>query len=173
MTVDDVFYIRGRGTVVTGKVEGGVVRVGDEVRVGGRGPMRVDGVEAFRKVLEQAEPGMNIGLLLTKLDRSEVQAGDVITGEGGGVEPTVTAPVPEVSTRGAGSDARFAQAEDQRTQLLAMRTSGLMSEEQVDAALAALAFAAAGRQWKLTAGGDRWLSSSDGVSWKHDTPPGA
>jgi hypothetical protein len=81
--------------------------------------------------------------------------------------------VSEASTPGFGSDARFAQAADQRTQFLSMRTSGLMSDAQIDAALAALAFSAAGRQWKLTAGSDRWLSSSDGVSWKRDRPPGA
>jgi hypothetical protein len=184
MTVDDVFFIRGRGTVVTGKVEEGVVRVGDEVRVGERAPVHVDGIEAFRKVLDQAEPGMNIGLLLTKLDRSEVEAGDVITGEGGPMQPTVAAPapssgagvsppVPDGSTGGIGSDAGFAQAEDQRAQFLSMRTAGLMSDAQIDAALAALAFSAAGRRWKLTAGSDHWLSSSDGVSWKQDTPPGA
>jgi hypothetical protein len=52
-----------------------------------------------------------------------------------------------------------------------MRTAGLMNDEQIDAALAALAFSAAGRQWKLTAGSDHWMSSSDGRSWKHDDPP--
>jgi hypothetical protein len=51
MTVADVFFIRSRGTVVTGKVDDGVVRVGDEVRVGDGPPLRVDGIEAFRKTL--------------------------------------------------------------------------------------------------------------------------
>jgi elongation factor Tu len=168
MTVEDVFFIRGRGTVVTGKVEEGVLRVGDEVRVGQRAPVRVDGIEAFRKALHEAEPGMNVGLLLRKLDRSEVKAGDVITDEEIGMPSMVT----EALTEGAGGDAQFAQAEGQRAQFLSMRTAGLMSDEQIDAALAALAFSAAGRRWKLTAGSDHWLSSSDGVSWNHDTPPG-
>jgi elongation factor Tu len=182
MTVDDVFFIRGRGIVVTGKVEEGVVRVGDKVHVGEREPMRVDGIEAFRKVLDQGEQGMNIGLLLRKLDRGDVKAGDVITGVGGGMESTVAAPAPlfdagvsapaaGAAPEGAGGAARFAQAEDQRAQFLSMRTAGLMSDEQIDTALAALAFSAAGRQWKLTAGNDHWQSSTDGVSWKPDTPP--
>jgi Elongation factor Tu domain 2 len=184
MTVDDVFFIRGRGTVVTGKVEEGVVRVGDEVRIGGRVPIRVDGIEAFRKVLDQAEPGMNIGLLLCKLDRGDVKAGEVISGEGDGLssaaeapallsDAAVAAPAAEASEEDDKSDARFGQAEAQRAQFLSMRTAGLMSEEQIDTALAALAFSAVGRQWKLTGGSERWLSSSDGVSWKPDSPPGA
>jgi translation elongation factor EF-Tu-like GTPase len=79
MTVHDVFFIRGRGTVVTGQVEFGEVRVGDEVQVGDRAGVRVGGIEAFRKVLSSAQAGENIGLLLQSLDRHEVQAGDVIS----------------------------------------------------------------------------------------------
>ena len=78
MTVDDVFFIRGRGVVTTGKVQDGVVRVGDEVSIGGRAPVRVDGIEAFRKTLEQAQAGDNIGLLFSGLDKSDISRGDVI-----------------------------------------------------------------------------------------------
>jgi len=83
MTVADVFFIRGRGVVATGQVQDGVVRVHDEVQINGGSPVAVDGIEAFRKVLEQAQAGDNIGLLFTKLDRTKIKAGDVITAGGG------------------------------------------------------------------------------------------
>jgi translation elongation factor EF-Tu-like GTPase len=79
MTVADVFFIRGRGTVVTGQVEWGEIRVGDEVQVGDHAGVRVDGIEEFRKTLDSAHAGDNIGLLLRSLDRDHVQAGDVIS----------------------------------------------------------------------------------------------
>jgi translation elongation factor EF-Tu-like GTPase len=78
MTVDDVFSIRGRGTVLTGKVELGPLSVGEEVWINDRGPLRVDGIEAFRKNLQQADAGVNVGLLFGKLDRNDVKAGDVV-----------------------------------------------------------------------------------------------
>ena len=79
LTVDDVFFIRGRGTVVTGEVEVGSVRVGDEVWVGDRPQVRVDGIEAFRKRLDEAQPGQIVGLLLTSLSKDDVNRGDVIS----------------------------------------------------------------------------------------------
>src|SRR4051794_475990 len=79
MTVSDVFFIRGRGLVATGKVEAGVLRVGDEVRVDGGEPVRVDGIEAFRKTLEQAGVGENVGVLMRGLDKGGVSAGAVLT----------------------------------------------------------------------------------------------
>lgn len=81
MTVADVFFIRGRGLVATGTIEDGAVRVGDILRINDA-PATVDGIEAFRKVLDQAQAGDNVGLLFGKLDRGDVQAGDVITAEG-------------------------------------------------------------------------------------------
>ena len=81
MTVADVFVIRGRGLVATGTIEDGAVRVGDIVRINDA-PATVDGIEAFRKVLDQAQAGDNVGLLFGKLDKGDVQAGDVITAEG-------------------------------------------------------------------------------------------
>jgi translation elongation factor EF-Tu-like GTPase len=82
MTVDDAFYIRGRGTVLTGKVEVGPLAVGEQVWINDQGPFRVDGIEAFRKVLDQADAGQNIGLLLRGLDRDGVKAGDVVSSGG-------------------------------------------------------------------------------------------
>src|SRR4051794_39568362 len=78
MTVADVFSITGRGTVATGRVEEGAIRTGDTVVVGGR-EVRVDGIEAFRKVLDEATVGDNIGLLFKELEKDDVKAGDLIT----------------------------------------------------------------------------------------------
>jgi elongation factor Tu len=169
MTVGDVFFIRGRGLVATGKVEEGVLRVGDEVRINDGEPVRVDGIEAFRKTLEQAQAGENIGVLLRGLDKGGVSAGDVMTSADG----TASAPTPADAASlepQSGRDPRFAATETQRTQFLSMREAGLMTDEQIDQALAGMAFSAAGRNWKLTAGSDAWLAS-DGGDWKHETPP--
>jgi translation elongation factor EF-1alpha len=155
MTVSDVFFITGRGLVATGKVEEGTLNVGDEVLLNGGAKVRVDAIEAFRKTLEQAVAGDNVGVLLRGVDRGDVNAGDVLTSGG---------------QAAAGRDPRFAQAEAQRVQFVSMRESGLMSDEQIDAALRAAMFSAEGRHWLLNAGGD-W-SSSDGSDWKHDSPPG-
>lgn len=83
LTVQDVFSIRGRGTVVTGRVEAGAVRVGDTVqlsRVSGiRQPVGIDGIEMFRKRLDTASAGDNVGLLLRHLGPDGVGAGDVLS----------------------------------------------------------------------------------------------
>ncbi len=79
MTVEDVFSIRGRGTVATGKVELGPLRVGDKVRINDE-TVRVDGLEAFRKTIEEANAGDNVGLLFGQLNKNKIQRGDVITG---------------------------------------------------------------------------------------------
>jgi elongation factor Tu len=79
MTVDDVFFIRGRGTVVTGRVEVGEIRVGDEVQVAEHSGVRVDGIEAFRKQMDSAQAGEDVGLLLRGLDRADVHAGDAVS----------------------------------------------------------------------------------------------
>jgi elongation factor Tu len=78
MTVEDVFFIRGRGTVATGRVELGTLRVGDAVRINDLS-VRVDGIEAFRKILDEAQTGDNVGLLFRDLDRSQINRGDVIS----------------------------------------------------------------------------------------------
>jgi len=82
VTVSDVFFIRGRGAVATGRVEDGTIRVGDEVQINGDRTLKVDGIEAFRKVLDEAQAGDNVGLLFSKLDKDVLKAGDVITAAG-------------------------------------------------------------------------------------------
>ena len=81
MTVQDVFSIKGRGTVVTGKIETGTLKVGDEVAVQGKnGEKRtvVTGIEAFRKILDQANVGDNVGILLKDVAKQDIQPGDVV-----------------------------------------------------------------------------------------------
>ncbi len=82
MPVEDVFTITGRGTVATGRVERGVVKVGDEVEIIGLSKENkktvVTGVEMFRKLLDQAEAGDNIGVLLRGIQRNEIERGQVL-----------------------------------------------------------------------------------------------
>jgi elongation factor Tu len=81
MPIEDVFSISGRGTVVTGRVERGVIRVGDEVEIVGiRETMKTvcTGVEMFRKVLDEGRAGDNIGVLLRGIKREEVERGQVL-----------------------------------------------------------------------------------------------
>ncbi len=83
--VEDVFSISGRGTVVTGRVEAGIVRTGDEVEIVGIKDTRktvCTGVEMFRKLLDQGEAGDNIGALLRGVGREEVERGQVLAKPG-------------------------------------------------------------------------------------------
>ena len=86
MPVEDVFTITGRGTVATGRVERGTVKVGDEVQIIGlQDEIKktvVTGVEMFRKILDQAEAGDNIGALLRGVDRNEIERGQVLAKPG-------------------------------------------------------------------------------------------
>src|SRR5689334_4887316 len=85
MPVEDVFSISGRGTVVTGRVERGVIKVGEEVEIVGLRPTVktvVTGVEMFRKLLDQGEAGDNIGALLRGTKREEVERGQVLAAPG-------------------------------------------------------------------------------------------
>ena len=85
MSVEDVFSITGRGTVVTGRVDRGVVKVGDEIEIVGFGETRktvVTGVEMFRKLLDQAQAGDNIGCLLRGVGKTEVERGQVLAKPG-------------------------------------------------------------------------------------------
>ncbi len=89
MPIEDVFAIKGRGTVATGRVERGIVKVGEEVEIVGIREARksvVTGVEMFRKLLDQGEAGDNIGLLLRGLEREDIERGQVIA-KGGSVKP--------------------------------------------------------------------------------------
>jgi elongation factor Tu len=81
MPVEDVFSISGRGTVVTGRIERGIVKVGDEVEIVGIRPTiktTVTGVEMFRKLLDQGQAGDNVGVLLRGTKRDEVERGQVL-----------------------------------------------------------------------------------------------
>ena len=86
MPVEDVFSITGRGTVATGRVERGVLKVSDEVEIIGlteeRRKVVVTGVEMFRKLLDQAEAGDNIGALLRGVQRTEIERGQVLCAPG-------------------------------------------------------------------------------------------
>ena len=85
MPVEDVFSITGRGTVATGRIETGIVKVGDEVQLLGLGEDKksvVTGVEMFRKILDEGQAGDNVGLLLRGIDKKEVKRGMVITHPG-------------------------------------------------------------------------------------------
>jgi elongation factor Tu len=86
MPVEDVFTITGRGTVATGRVERGVVKMGDEVEIVGfnERPRKtvVTGVEMFRKIMDMAEAGDNIGCLLRGVDRESIERGQVLAKPG-------------------------------------------------------------------------------------------
>jgi elongation factor Tu len=89
MPIEDVFSISGRGTVVTGRIERGVVKVGEEVEIVGIRPTSkttVTGVEMFRKLLDQGEAGDNVGALLRGVERDGVERGQVLA-KPGSVKP--------------------------------------------------------------------------------------
>jgi elongation factor Tu len=85
MPIEDVFGIKGRGTVVTGRVERGIVKTGEEVEIVGFGETRktvCTGVEMFRKLLDQGEAGDNVGCLLRGVEREDVERGQVLSKPG-------------------------------------------------------------------------------------------
>jgi elongation factor Tu len=85
MPIEDIFSITGRGTVVTGRVERGIVKVGDEVEIVGIRETKksvVTGVEMFRKLLDEGQAGDNIGALLRGIDKDEVERGQVLAKPG-------------------------------------------------------------------------------------------
>jgi elongation factor Tu len=90
LTVEDVFRIKNRGVVATGRVASGSVGVGDAVLVNGR-PLVVKGVEMFRRVVDSATEGENVGLLFDDAAHEVVTRGAVITGDGT-APPAPTAP---------------------------------------------------------------------------------
>jgi elongation factor Tu len=82
MPIEDVFGIKGRGTVVTGRVERGVMKVGEEVEIVGFGEQRktvVTGIEMFHKTVDETEPGDAVGLLLRGIERDDVERGQVVS----------------------------------------------------------------------------------------------
>ena len=86
MPIEDVFSIQGRGTVVTGRIERGIVKVGDEVEIVGMKPeitkTVATGVEMFRKLLDEGRAGDNVGVLLRGIKREEVERGMVLAKPG-------------------------------------------------------------------------------------------
>ena len=86
MSVEDVFSIKGRGTVPTGRVERGVIRLGDEVEIVGlhHEPRKTiaTSLEMFHKILDDAEPGDAVGVLLRGIDRDEIERGQVLAAPG-------------------------------------------------------------------------------------------
>jgi elongation factor Tu len=89
MPVEDVFSISGRGTVVTGRIERGIVKVGDEIEIVGIKPTlktTCTGVEMFRKLLDQGQAGDNVGVLLRGTKREEVERGQVLA-KSGSIKP--------------------------------------------------------------------------------------
>ncbi len=85
MPIEDVFSISGRGTVVTGRIERGVIKVGDEVEIVGLKPTQkttATGIEMFRKLLDQGQAGDNVGVLLRGTKREEVERGQVLAQPG-------------------------------------------------------------------------------------------
>jgi elongation factor Tu len=86
MPVEDVFSISGRGTVVTGRIERGIVKVGEEIEIvgieGRRRRRSCTGVEMFRKLLDQGQAGDNVGVLLRGTKREDVERGQVLAKPG-------------------------------------------------------------------------------------------
>ncbi len=85
MPVEDVFTIQGRGTVVTGRVERGIMKVNEEIEIVGLGASKktvITGIEMFRKSLDEARAGDNVGLLLRGIEKTDVQRGQVIAKPG-------------------------------------------------------------------------------------------
>ena len=85
MPIEDVFSIKGRGTVATGKIEQGIIKVNEEVEIVGIKETRkvvVTGVEMFRKLLDQGQAGDNVGLLLRGVERTDIERGQVIAAPG-------------------------------------------------------------------------------------------
>src|SRR5438552_1690030 len=85
MPIEDIFSITGRGTVVTGRIERGIVKVGEEIEIVGMADTRksvVTGVEMFRKLLDEGQAGDNVGCLLRGIDKDDVQRGQVLAKPG-------------------------------------------------------------------------------------------
>src|SRR5205814_10714477 len=85
MPVEDIFSIQGRGTVVTGRIEKGICKVGEDMEIVGFRDTRktvVTGVEMFKKLLDEGRAGDNVGLLLRGIEKDEVERGQVIAKPG-------------------------------------------------------------------------------------------
>ena len=97
MPIEDVFSISGRGTVVTGRVEAGIIKVGEDVEIVGlKDTVKsvVTGVEMFRKLLDQGQAGDNVGVLLRGIKREDVERGQVLAKPGSINPHTASRPRP-------------------------------------------------------------------------------
>ena len=120
MPVEDVFSISGRGTVVTGRIERGVIKVGEEIEIVGIKPTREDhvhGVEMFRKLLDQGQAGDNVGILLRGTKREEVERGQVLA------KPGIDQAAHAVQCRGVRAVARTRAAVTRRSSTTTGRSS--------------------------------------------------
>jgi hypothetical protein len=176
LAITDVFVIRGRGTVVTGRVAGGTIRVGDPIEVHGGGAMRsglVDGIERFRQVLDEANAGDNVGLLLSGEAADGVKAGEVVTSRR--AQPNATAAplpsrLPAPPPAGARRDQRFDLAEAEYHRLRDQLDRGAIGPKDLDAGLERAAFELAGRYWMIGANSGLWYAS-EGGRWVETEPP--
>lgn len=82
MTVEDVFAIRNRGVVATGRVEAGTLRVGDTVHINGGPGITVAAIEQFRKQRDEVSAGENVGVLFKDIERTQINRGDVLAASG-------------------------------------------------------------------------------------------
>jgi translation elongation factor EF-Tu-like GTPase len=82
LTVEDVFVIKNRGVVATGRIESGTLRVGDTVHINGGHGVTVDAIEVFRKSIDEATVGDNIGVLFKGIDKRQIGRGAVLTSSG-------------------------------------------------------------------------------------------
>ena len=120
MPVEDVFSITGRGTVATGRIERGKVKVGEEVALVGFGSEKktvVTGVEMFRKLLDDGQAGDNVGLLLRGVEKNDIERGMVLA------KPGRVTPHTQVRGRGVRADARKRAAGTRRSSRGTVRSS--------------------------------------------------
>ncbi|WP_006241744.1 EF-Tu/IF-2/RF-3 family GTPase [Mycolicibacterium tusciae] len=96
MTVEDVFAIRNRGVVATGRVESGTLRVGDTVHINGSLGVAVTAIEKFRKQLDEATAGENVGVLMKGIERAQLNRGDVLTSPSSPSSSTTYGEVPGI-----------------------------------------------------------------------------
>ena len=84
MTIADIFFIKGRGTVVTGRIESGTLTVGDEIHLtradGAARTVTVTGIEQLHKLLSEAQAGNEVGVLLRGIEKKDLQPGDMLLG---------------------------------------------------------------------------------------------
>ena len=125
MPIEDVFSISGRGTVVTGRIERGVIKVGEEVEIVGIKPTVksvVTGVEMFRKLLDQGEAGDNVGCLLRGIDREAVERGQVLCKPGSVTPHTRFKAEAYILTKEEGGATRLSLETTVRSSISARRT---------------------------------------------------